>query len=117
MKSLKDNSYIYFILEVCYGITVNKFYQTVNPIKDDFIKFVIAQVILGLENLHSRFIIYRDLKASNVIIDSKGKVKILDFGFGKKLENGEKFLISNYLELILIAEQLTQWLQSSLQIQ
>lgn len=89
---MKDENYIYFLLEVCYGITINKFYQCVELIKQDFIKFIVAQVILGLENLHSRFIVYRDLKASNVVIDSKGKAKVLDFGFGRKLTNGQKFI-------------------------
>lgn len=89
--SLKDDQHIYFLLEVCYGITINKFYQTVKDINEDFIRFVIAQVILGLENLHSRFIVYRDLKASNVVIDSKGKVKILDFGYGKILNKDTRF--------------------------
>lgn len=88
---MKDDQFIYFLLEPCYGITIYKFYITTSLIKDDFIKFIMAQVILGLENLHSRGIIYRDLKAANIVLDSKGRVKILDFGFGRKLQNGEKF--------------------------
>lgn len=37
--------------------------------------------------LHSRHIIYRDLKPDNTMIDKDGHVKIIDFGFAKKLTN------------------------------
>jgi len=44
------------------------------------VKFYAANVILGLEALHSLGIVYRDLKPENVLIGADGYTKLCDFG-------------------------------------
>lgn len=43
-------------------------------------------LILGLEYLHQKNIIYRDLKPENLLIFSDGYVKLADFGLAKELK-------------------------------
>ena len=50
------------------------------------IKFFIAQVIIGLGKLHEKGIMHRDLKLENIMLDTNGYVKIIDFGMAKMLE-------------------------------
>ncbi len=47
---------------------------------------IVRQVLLGLQYLHSRNICHRDIKPSNLILDDKGTLKIVDFGFAIKSE-------------------------------
>jgi serine/threonine protein kinase len=42
-----------------------------------------CEIILGLECLHNNDIIYRDIKPENILMDTKGHVKIVDFGLAK----------------------------------
>eukprot|EP00606_Chrysophyceae_sp_TOSAG23-5_P001104 GSChrysophyteH2.ASY1.ANO1.1091.1 assembled CDS len=51
------------------------------------VKFYSASVIQGFKHMHGKNIAYRDLKPENILIDHLGYVKIIDFGFAKKIPN------------------------------
>jgi 5'-AMP-activated protein kinase catalytic alpha subunit len=46
------------------------------------------QIISGLEFCHRNMIVHRDLKLENLLLDSTGSVKIIDFGLGNVMRDG-----------------------------
>ena len=51
-------------------------------------RFYAAEIVLILEFLHDvKGIAYRDMKPENILLDAEGHVKLVDFGFAKKLIN------------------------------
>ena len=88
----KDDSYYYMVLEYCDGgDLVNlqaTFKNKVFPL--DVATEYLSQVIKGLEQLHKKGYLHRDIKPQNVLLKNVGDQKIMkiaDFGFAKKAKN------------------------------
>uniref|UniRef100_A0A8C7Q5H1 cGMP-dependent protein kinase n=1 Tax=Oncorhynchus mykiss TaxID=8022 RepID=A0A8C7Q5H1_ONCMY len=58
--------------------------------EDSTTRFYTACVVEAFAYLHSKGIIYRDLKPENLILDHRGYAKLVDFGFAKKIGFGKK---------------------------
>ena len=46
-------------------------------------RYYAASVVLAFQEIHAKGVVYRDLKLENLVLDSKGTLKIVDFGLAK----------------------------------
>jgi len=82
-----DELNIYFLMEPVLGGELFTVLRWNKRFSEKTARFYAACVVLAFESLHSKNIIYRDLKPENLLIHSNGYCKLVDFGFAKKRNN------------------------------
>ncbi|XP_023248587.1 cAMP-dependent protein kinase catalytic subunit PRKX isoform X2 [Copidosoma floridanum] len=80
-----DKARIYMLLEFVAGGELFSYLRAAGRFSSRTSCFYTAEIVCALEYLHSKHIVYRDLKPENLLLDEQGHLKITDFGFSKKL--------------------------------
>lgn len=91
LEVLEDEVQLIVIEEYIEGITLEEYMMGEALPETEAIK-IARQICEALQLLHSSspMIIYRDLKAENVMLTSEGKVKLVDFDISRKYQEGKK---------------------------
>lgn len=87
--ALQDTRNIYFVLELLQGGEFFTYLQKVGRLSEAKAVFYAASVVSAFTALHEKKIAYRDLKPENMVLDSKGFVKIVDLGLAKQIPTGK----------------------------
>lgn len=82
----QNERYIYIALEYVQGGELFTYLRTMQSLKSEETIFFSAQVISMFEYLHSKNVVYRDLKPENLLIDAQGYLRLTDFGFAKIID-------------------------------
>lgn len=70
----------FLIMELCDGPTLQEVIRARGALDESFIRPVIGQLAAALAHVHSRSVVHRDVKPSNVLLTAKGSIKLTDFG-------------------------------------
>jgi len=55
-----------------------------SPFRTPHVKCLMRQLLAGVEFMHRHWVIHRDLKTSNLLLDNRGNLKVCDFGLARK---------------------------------
>jgi serine/threonine-protein kinase len=81
-----ENKTGYILMEYIEGNTIED-YLLENP---DKLENIFEQLVDGFKYLEEKKILHRDLRPENILVSKEGILKIIDFGFGKKINFGDK---------------------------
>lgn len=84
IKTFKDAKCLYMLIELVPGGELFSLMRKLRKKTDA--RFYMACVILAFEYMHNKRIIYRDLKPENLLLDADGYIKVVDFGFAKRVK-------------------------------
>ena len=84
VKTYKDATHVYFLTEFVRGLDFFDVLRKMEGlVSNKDARFYTGCMMLILEHLHEREIIYRDLKPENIMVDEEGYMKLIDFGTAK----------------------------------
>lgn len=83
----QDDKYLYSAFEFLPGGDLFTLLKAENNFTLDQSQFYLGQVIFALEYLHSKKLIYRNLKPENILINKNGYIKLSDFELVKQLDD------------------------------
>ena len=86
MQRDEQRSNLHVFLEFVPGGSIASMLQRFGHFSEQLVRLYTRQLLLGLEYLHGRRVIHRDLKGANVLIDGEGVVKLADFGASTAFE-------------------------------
>lgn len=71
----------YIVMEYIEGTAIDKYLEN----RPEDINEIFEQVIEGFAHLESQRVLHRDIRQGNLLVTDEGTVKIIDFGFAKRV--------------------------------
>ncbi|KNC22858.1 hypothetical protein FF38_03265, partial [Lucilia cuprina] len=81
-----EQNYLNIFLEYIPGGSLAHKVNTEGPLSEKVAKHFVFQCLEGLQYLHSKGIIHRDIKGANILVDTNNVAKISDFGLSRQEE-------------------------------
>ena len=80
LEMFENDKYFLIIMEYINGGNLFDFVKKRRKLSEKTAKFLFRQIILGIQHMHNKNIVHRDIKLENILIDLNNNIKICDFG-------------------------------------
>lgn len=76
---------LWICMEYCGGGSLQDIYQITGPLTEQQIAYMCKETLKGLEYLHTKNKMHRDIKGANILLTDNGDVKLADFGVSAQI--------------------------------
>uniref|UniRef100_A0A8C6UQI3 non-specific serine/threonine protein kinase n=1 Tax=Neogobius melanostomus TaxID=47308 RepID=A0A8C6UQI3_9GOBI len=76
---------LWICMEFCGGGSLQDVYHVTGPLSEAQIAFICREMLQGLDYLHAKRKMHRDIKGANVLLNDMGQVKLADFGISAQI--------------------------------
>ncbi|KAJ4712531.1 Kinase family protein [Melia azedarach] len=81
---MDDHNSVYMVMEYMEHDVKGLMESMKQPFSTSEVKCLMLQLLEGVKYLHDNWVLHRDLKTSNLLLDNRGKLKICDFGMSRQ---------------------------------
>jgi serine/threonine protein kinase/CRP-like cAMP-binding protein len=92
-QTFSDQKHLYFVLELCRGGDLFGLLCKSERILEKSARFYVAAVIKAFAFMHTKDVVYRDLKPENLLIQESGYLKLADLGLAKAVPDGVTYTL------------------------
>ena len=93
-RAINSNNQFYVLMELMDAGPLSNFIKAHTTLRgmipERFCRFILRQIAKGLYHVHSMNVLHRDIKSENILLGSRGEVKLADFGFSKRYNRGSE---------------------------
>ncbi|CAH8638660.1 unnamed protein product [Schistosoma guineensis] len=92
--TLPTNEPTYIISELMENGSLKQYMQKLNPVEIRMKNLLemMKDVVGGMVHLEEQHYVHRDLRASNILVDSKNRLKVADFGLAHLLSDSDEYI-------------------------
>ncbi|KAF7661370.1 hypothetical protein LDENG_00262880 [Lucifuga dentata] len=76
---------LWICMEFCGGGSLQDIYHVTGPLSELQIAYICREMLQGLQYLHGKKKIHRDIKGANILLNNRGEVKLADFGISAEI--------------------------------
>ena len=87
LDSFETDEYIFIFMEYICGDLLS-FIRKRSKLSEKICQMLFKEIIIGLQYIHKKNIVHRDIKLDNILIDLNNTIKICDFGVSRKVTKG-----------------------------
>ncbi len=79
----------FIVYEYVLGKTLDQLLKECRPLPTEQVEDYLQQLAEILDSLHKAGVVHRDIKPSNVMVDDRGRIRLLDFGVARFCDTGQ----------------------------
>ena len=87
---------LHMIMELCPNGDLSKQLDAHSYFDEPLARFITAELILAMDYVHKKNIVFRDLKPENILLDSQGHIRLADFGLAKQGDDQKQIIAQSF---------------------
>lgn len=88
------------------GALTDMVVENAGKLTEEICAYILRETLYGLDFLHSKSIIHRDIKSDNILFNTEGDIKLADFGYATQLTKKRRGTVSQVGTVCWMAPEL-----------